>query len=205
MITARTAIMQGRDIYALPGNIDEGNARGTNQLIRDGANAILEAKDILENYNLLYGKSINYLGLTYAKERYIYDESVLEKMGVAARQHNGIYATVPKSEPSASELRPARRVAISEKEDQPSTKDKKEKKKKENEFDVAKKDTAEDVIAKLGEFEKEILSEIPLDRAISMDALCSLGYTVGEIMSALTLLEVKGLVMSLPGSLYIRK
>ena len=61
--------------------------------------------------------------------------------------------------------------------------------------------------AKLGYAEGAlaVFSEIPLDRAISMDALCSLGYTVGDVMSALTLLEVKGLVMSLPGSLYVRK
>ena len=203
MITARCALMQGRDIYALPGNIDESNAQGTNSLIRDGANAILEARDILENYNLIYGKNINYLSLTYAKERYEYDESVLAKMGIAARVYKGINASAPQNNPGASELRPKRRSHIPEREDMPSTTEKKTK--KFGEFTTEKKDNTEEIISSLGDFEKEIFSEIPIDRAISMDALCALGYTIGDVMSALTLLEVKGLVMPLPGSLYIRK
>lgn len=204
MITARCALMQGRDIYALPGNIDESNAQGTNRLIKDGANAIIEARDILENYNLLYGKNINYLSLTYAKERYVYDESAFAKMGISARKYNGINAAEKTRDPGASEMRPARRVSLPEKEDMPSTEEK-SKKKKHSAFDIGRKDNTEEIIASLGEFEKEIFSEIPIDRAISMDALCSLGYTIGEVMSALTLLEVKGLVMPLPGGIYIRK
>ena len=203
MITARCALMQGRDIYALPGNIDESNAQGTNSLIKDGANAIVDARDILENYNLLYGRNINYLSLTYAKERYVYDESVFDKMGIAARRYNGVNTIVSGEATNASELRPKRRTQISEREDMPSTFDKSEK--RFGEFSAEKKDSTEQVISSLGEFEKEIFSEIPIDRAISMDALCALGYTIGDVMSALTLLEVKGLVMPLPGSLYIRK
>lgn len=203
MITARCALTQGRDIYALPGNIDEWNAVGPNRLIRDGASAVTEARDILENYNLLYGKNINYLSLTYAKERYEYDERMLDKMGIAARKYNGVNVAPPQSDKGASELRPKRRSFLPEKEDMPSTSEKK--KKKFGEFSAEKRDNTEEIIASLGEFEKEIFSEIPLDRAISMDALCALGYTVGDVMSALTLLEVKGLVMPLPGSLYIRK
>ena len=202
MITARCALMQGRDIYALPGNIDESNAQGTNSLIRDGANAVVEARDILENYNLLYGKNINYLSLAYAKERYEYDERVFGKMGIAARIYNGINAAAPK-DGGASELRPKRRTAVSPSEKTPSTVE--NKKKKFGEFSAEKRDNTEEIISKLGDVEKEIFSEIPIDRAISMDALCALGYTVGDVMSALTLLEVKGLVMPLPGSLYIRK
>ena len=203
MITARCALTQGRDIYALPGNVDESNATGTNCLIKDGANAITEARDILDNYNLIYGKNINYLSLTYAKERYEYDESVFERMGIAARAYNGINAAATKQDPGASQLRPKRRSFISQHEDTPSTSD--EKKKKYGEFSAEKRDNTEEIISSLGEFEKEIFSEIPIDRAISMDSLCALGYTVGDVMSALTLLEVKGLIMPLPGSLYIRK
>ena len=53
MITARTAILQGRDIYAFPGNVGETNSAGTNQLISDGAAITLGARDILENYTLI--------------------------------------------------------------------------------------------------------------------------------------------------------
>lgn len=204
MITARCALMQGRDIYALPGNVDESNAMGTNRLIRDGANVVLEAKDILENYNLIYGKNINYLSLTYSKERYVYDESVFDRMGIAARSYNGINAAAPKKELDASELKPARRTKLNKDVDRPTTETGDKKTVKEN-FVIEKKDNVEEVIARLGETERELFAEIPLDRAISMDSLCSLGYTVGDVMSALTVLEVNGLVTSLPGGLYIRK
>ena len=54
LITARDAIMQGRDIYAFPGNVGETNSSGTNQLISDGATIVLKARDLLENYIFLY-------------------------------------------------------------------------------------------------------------------------------------------------------
>jgi DNA processing protein len=40
LITARDAILQGREVFALPGNVDAASAAGTNALIRDGATAV---------------------------------------------------------------------------------------------------------------------------------------------------------------------
>lgn len=48
MITARTAMEQGRDVFALPGRIDNLAASGTNQLIRDGACLVRSLEDILD-------------------------------------------------------------------------------------------------------------------------------------------------------------
>jgi DNA processing protein len=47
MLTAREAIRQGRDIFAIPGNVGVSNALGTNVLIRDGARVALCARDII--------------------------------------------------------------------------------------------------------------------------------------------------------------
>jgi len=48
LITARTAGEQGREIMALPGNVNSRNSQGTNLLIRDGAKLIRNVEDILE-------------------------------------------------------------------------------------------------------------------------------------------------------------
>lgn len=53
LITARFAAEQGRDVFAVPGSILSPHSRGTNQLIREGAIPVLEARDILEALNMV--------------------------------------------------------------------------------------------------------------------------------------------------------
>ena len=58
LITAEFAIEMGRDVMAIPGQIDNPNAAGVNQLIRDGAFMILSAEDVLSVFNLALQKRI---------------------------------------------------------------------------------------------------------------------------------------------------
>ncbi len=48
LITAGFAAEQGRDVFALPGDIHRKTSRGTNRLIQDGAHPLLEVNDVIE-------------------------------------------------------------------------------------------------------------------------------------------------------------
>lgn len=56
LITANYALEEGRDIFALPGNIDNTNSEGTNNLIKDGAYLVTSPRDIVEHYSFEYSE-----------------------------------------------------------------------------------------------------------------------------------------------------
>ncbi len=54
LITARHAFYQNKDIYAVPGHIDEHSSDGTNSLIKGGVQAVTDPSEIIEKYEYLY-------------------------------------------------------------------------------------------------------------------------------------------------------
>lgn len=48
LITAEHALEQGKDVFAVPGNINSIYSKGTNQLIKEGAKVLTDVDDILE-------------------------------------------------------------------------------------------------------------------------------------------------------------
>ena len=58
LITAKLALEQGRDLYAVPGNINQPNSIGPNILIEDGAVPIVNIKEIPQTLGIGYRADI---------------------------------------------------------------------------------------------------------------------------------------------------
>lgn len=54
LITARHSLEQGRDVFVVPGNINNSSCAGSNALLQEGAIPALSGWDVLETYKFLY-------------------------------------------------------------------------------------------------------------------------------------------------------
>jgi DNA processing protein len=207
MITAKKAILQGRDVYAVPGNIDAQNTSGTNSLIRDGAQAVLCGADIIKNYSYMYRDSLNIQKMVNSEARSDFSSEVVRNMGVGMRTRDQRASN--QSDVITLGYRAERKTPAIKKPDVKKV-DGEEKVSipipvTEKKTETRSGDDSARVLESLNDRQRKVFEEMPLDRAVTVDYLTKTGFALGEVMSALTILEIKGLVSSLPGALYIRK
>ncbi|MBR4872851.1 MAG: DNA-processing protein DprA [Clostridia bacterium] len=220
LITARDAILQGRDVYALPGNVTAETAFGTNELIKDGASAVTCAADILENYQYIYGNKLDMNVLGKLRGR-----SALKRGALAAHGVDEGALTMPEDASADAEgtigaLLHARGHVdgetvkrMSGETEYPVYRDDKRKEKITPAAPNEKKAAPEgpsapasgSIPADLDAGLADVLRAMPQGEAVGVDRICEGGLDPVAVMTAMTMLEIRGLVESRPGNRYLRK
>ncbi len=186
MITARDALVQGRELFALPGNIGVSNSQGTNTMIREGAHPVTSAADIVREFLPLYKDAVNAGTLTASDDLPDYDHTVLARYGISPE----FGAVAAGQREMAEKKTEASRKAVTVQ--------------KENTEKEPQNDGSSQAYASLEPGLRAVYDRLPSEGAVSVDRLAVEGLGIGDVIAALTLLELRGLVLSLPGGLYSR-
>ncbi len=189
MITARDALVQGRELFALPGNIGESNSKGTNSMIREGAHPVTSAADIIREFLPLYKDAVDVKTLIASDDLPDYDHTVLARYGVSPEFGEVAVKQQRQAEKKTERSKAAKTAAV------------KAEAKAEPE---PKNDGSGEAYSSLEPGLRAVYDRLPSEGAVSVDKLTVEGLGIGEIIAALTMLELRGLVQSLPGGLYAR-
>ena len=163
---------------------------------------MLAAEDILKEYKLLYRGAVRFGQSASLGRKSDYNGDVLSRMGVYSRTVDGgsrvpAQASVDAPPTPPTDASPARKPS-------PVRKSKAPVKEQETAPREVSSDRSAELLATMGEREKRVFEAIPMDTPIAIDRLQSTGYGTGDLLAALSLLEIKGLIQTLPGGLYCR-
>ena len=173
LITARYAGKQGRDIFALPGKIGESGSKGTNKLIKDGCKMVTDAKDILEEYEFLFPHRVIMENIKSSSARPDIKKQKTSFLKVAEKKHPLTDDIDKKASKTGDEI-PQNASGTGHAPD----------------------------LSMLDENSKKVYSLLPDDRAAAPDELVSDKLGIVEIMTAVTMLEINGLIAPAPGGKY---
>jgi DNA processing protein len=184
LITARYAILQGKTVFAVPGDIDRSRSAGTNRLIRAGALTALTAEDVLAHFRFLYGDA---LSVSVPAEAMQFTEVTARKLrahGLHVAEEGAAAAEKP---PKSEKDNTVSKLKLKKRRSEPC-----------EPTPVAVTPQAVDL---LDPRQREIYEILPQE-PFSTDLLVSRGLPVGDAAALLTIMELYGLLSSLPGGLY---
>jgi DNA protecting protein DprA len=203
LITAKTALFQGRELYAVPGNITSPNSRGTNGLLKNQAGMVTEAYDILSEYEHLYSHRINIEKSRYYNNKINYYKSREDNGKKSKEKYSLGNGNVSSTVGNSVVNKMANKI-------------------KESASDVSDiksdiKDVKTDVKAEITVSEKLsalkiILNETELkvfeifyarkDEKLNPDNISGENLPISDVINTLTFLEIYGIITSLPGDYY---
>lgn len=183
LITAGLAAEQGRDVFVVPGNIDQPSFVGSNRLLRDGAIAVSSGWDILSEYEALYPDKIH-------------------RDTAPARQTAYPDEVRAGGEPDDARTKVAQKPVLPKKNG--NLKKELDKKVIDKPQSAAYSDV-NDILPKLSPEEALVFRALEGGERLVDDVIAETGLTTGKLLAALTMLELKGLLKRLPGKRISRK
>ena len=177
LITARQAADQGRDVFVVPGNIDLPSFVGSNRLLRDGAIAVSSGWDILSEYEALYPDKIR------KDDRKPIQMAYPDEVRKAAEEAENPpkVAQKPRLPKKSGNLKKEINKKVIDKEPSSSYSD------------------VNDILTKLSEEERAIVTAIRDGERLVDDVIAETGLTTGKLLASLTMLELKGIIRRHPG------
>lgn len=176
LITARLALEQGRDVFAVPGNIDMPTCAGSNELLRDGAIMVSSGWDVLSEYQSLFPDKIHREDAPCLQRAYPQELAGQEGEKMPPR-----VAQTPRIPEETTRL-----------------KKNLEKKSIDKEPVEAYSDVNVD-LSRLSEDEQRIVLCLKNGQRLVDDVIAETGMTTGKLLAVLTMLELKGVIRRLPG------
>ena len=153
---------------------------------------VLSARDIIKVYEFPWRDAMDLTAFSGAERISDYSGGLYERYGVSTCEPKREKQEAPQRH--KEEKQPTLRITYP-----------RDRRKDDGNDKSATPAAAKDASAGLEGKLREVYEVMTPGEKVSIDRLMRSGFTMGELMSALTQLEIRGLVTSVPGGLYLRK
>ncbi len=210
LITARHAVYQGKELYAVPGQIGDPGSAGPNSLIAEGARAITGAVDVLDRYAFLYPMTISLPAAEYAAMRSGSEETLehaAERSGIGVRggkkqYGTGVYGGSRKEMKRISSRQAVKEIAEAGTGGKPET----------GTAEAKPQETSPEPppapmlsLDSLSDKDRKVFAAMKPDVPMLADDISVPGMGVSDVLASLTMLELAGEVESGAGGYFLRR